>query len=320
MEVRSFNAELAIATMMLNHLFGNIIIERQESNGQTKRIPVTCVFGQRSRILKNWENSEKRATMNLPMIALNRTGYTRNGDRLNNLHNEVKYEINSKNRSYDLLTPVPIDISYDLVIMARYMNDIDQIASNIMVMFNNDGYFQSIHPKYEGLVLRNQLVLGDAVTEEHPDEIDAGADDFIITTFNITLKTYLFGGVQKAHRAPTKVLSTYTSSFVSTYLSTIKIDDVDELKEQYKELTVQLTSYVTSDLTTYVDSTDESSYVYEGFVPMIQSIDMGFYPTPHISSHVPYMEEVDGYPLSCQAPYVDRVIWTIGEQGKLILR
>ena len=124
MEVRSFNAELAIATMMLNHLFGNIIIERQE-NGKVKRIPVTCVFGQRQRILKNWENSEKRAKMTLPMIALNRTGYTRNGDRLNNLHNEVKYEISSKNRSYDLLTPVPIDISYDLVIMSRYMDDID---------------------------------------------------------------------------------------------------------------------------------------------------------------------------------------------------
>lgn len=187
-------------------------------------------------------------------------------------------------------------------------------------MFNNDGYFQSIHPKYEGLVIRNQLVLGDAVTEEHPDEIDGTQDDFIITTFNITLKTYLFGGVQKAHRAPTKVLSTYTSSFVSTYLSTIKIDDIDELKSQFKELTIQLTANVTNELTTYVDSTDTSSYVYEGFVPMIQAIDMGFYPTPHISSHVPYMEEVDGYPLSAQAPYVDRVVWTIGEKGNLVIK
>jgi len=63
--------------------------------------------------------------MKLPMIAVNRTGYSRNGDRLNNMHNEVKYEMTSKYRKYDLLTPIPVDINYDVVIMAKNVSDID---------------------------------------------------------------------------------------------------------------------------------------------------------------------------------------------------
>ena len=58
--------------------------------------------------------------MTLPLIAISRTGYARNAERLNNLHNEVKREISSKKRIYDLMTPVPIDISYEVSIVAKY--------------------------------------------------------------------------------------------------------------------------------------------------------------------------------------------------------
>ena len=63
--------------------------------------------------------------MKLPMIVIDRTGYSRNNERLNNMNNEVKYEVTSKNRIVDLLTPVPIDVSYDVSIVAKYPSDID---------------------------------------------------------------------------------------------------------------------------------------------------------------------------------------------------
>lgn len=63
--------------------------------------------------------------MRLPMILINRTGYQRDPARLNNLHNEVKYEVTSKNRIYDWLTPVPISLSYEVTVVARYPSDID---------------------------------------------------------------------------------------------------------------------------------------------------------------------------------------------------
>ena len=56
----------------------------------------------------------------------------------------------------------------------------------------------------------------DSVNEEHPDEIDGSADDFISTTFNFTFKTFLFGGVKQAKSVPLQVISSFTSSFVSS--------------------------------------------------------------------------------------------------------
>lgn len=105
--------------------------------------------------MKNLENPEKKGTMRLPMITIERTGYTRSSDRLNSLHNEVKYEITSKNRNYQLLTPVPIDISYTVTVIAKYPEDLDKIASNFMVFFNNDIYVTCEHPKYEGVMMNN---------------------------------------------------------------------------------------------------------------------------------------------------------------------
>ena len=101
------------------------------------------------------ENPENRGNMKVPMIVINRTGYNRNGERLNNLHNEVKYEITSSDRRYHLLTPVPVDISYEVSIVAKYPSDIDKIASNFMVFFNSDIYVSCEHPKYKGIKLNN---------------------------------------------------------------------------------------------------------------------------------------------------------------------
>lgn len=53
------------------------------------------------------------------------------------------------------MTPVPVDISYDVTIMAKYPSDIDKIASNFMVFFNSDLYVSCEHPKYKGIKMNN---------------------------------------------------------------------------------------------------------------------------------------------------------------------
>lgn len=136
----SYNAELGIANELFKRFFSDIKIERTNSRGQKTLLDVPCVFGQRSRILKTMENPDNKAQYKVPMIVINRTGYSRQPDRLNNLHNEVRYEISEKRRNYQFLTPVPIDVNYDVSIVAKYPADIDKIASNFMVFFNSNIY------------------------------------------------------------------------------------------------------------------------------------------------------------------------------------
>ena len=71
-----------------------------------------------------------------------------------------------------------------------------------MVFFNSSLYVSCVHPKYDGIKLNNQVIMEDSVSEDHPDEIDAGTDDFITTTFNFTFKTFLFGGTRQAKLVP----------------------------------------------------------------------------------------------------------------------
>ena len=89
MEIRSYNQELSYANLLFLRLFNNIVITRQLANGKSQDVKVKCVLGQRSRILKNLENPDRKGTYKIPMIAINRTGYSRNSERLNNLHNEI---------------------------------------------------------------------------------------------------------------------------------------------------------------------------------------------------------------------------------------
>lgn len=254
--------------------------------------------------MKNFENPEKKGQMRLPMLTIERTGYTRSGDRLNSLHNEVKYEITSKNRNYQLLTPVPIDISYTVNVIAKYPEDIDKIASNFLVMFNNDIYVTCEHPKYEGVMMNNQIIMADSVSEEHPSELDPTQDDFIIASFQFTFKTYLFGGTQKAKKI--KALSTYLSTVVSSYTVDVDNDDLEEFLKDHPDatFTATLTDNVDITLTAYGDSTDGN--YFDNGIPPITKIDVGFYTVPQSADFDAYMTSVDNEELVKHLHYYPR--------------
>lgn len=316
MQIQSYNEELAIANLMFMRLFNNIRIQRQQNNGEVDDINVICTLGQRSRILKNYQNPERRGQMRLPMIVVNRTGYSRSAQRVNNLHNEVKFEMTSKYRKYDLLTPIPIDISYDVSVIAKYPSDIDKIASNFMVFFNNDVYVSCEHPKYEGIMLNNQVVMQDSVSEEHQDELDGSIDDLITATFQFTFKTYLFGGNQKVKKLKTDIISTEVSTFMSNCISTLTYDELTANAKELssKQLSVYSNQQVTSLISTVV-STDYSDDIYDGFTPIVNQINVGFYATPHQSGFIEHMNFVDNEleDPALISTHVDRLLWKIDE-------
>lgn len=297
MEFVSYNAELGISNLLFQRVLNNIQIERTDSKGQSSWLKVPCIFSQRSRILKGLENSDRKAMYKLPLICINRTGYTRQGDRLNGLHNEVKYEITSKNRNYELLTPVPIDISYDVSIIAKYQADIDKIASNFMVFFNSNIYVSQEHPKYQGVKLHNEIIMSDGVSEDHPDEFDGSQDDIVTSTFQFTFKTYLFGGTKKAQKRPGQEISSVISTFISSYVYEFENDD--EVRsylssDPHNRLSTIIEKEVTEPITVLVDT---SSDTYDDGIPAIRNIDIGFYA-------VPKKEDIDQYIISVDSELI----------------
>lgn len=333
MEFQSYNAELGIANLLFQRLFNNIRIERTANNGEKTQIKVGCVMGQRSRILKNLQNPEKRGNLTVPMIIIERQGFQRQGDRLNNLHNEVKYELTSAKRLYELMAPIPIDINYNVTLIAKYPQDLDKIESNFMVFFNSDLFVSFEHPKYEGLKINSQVIMADSVTEENLSELDATQDDLVSSQFSFTFKTYLFAGTSKAKIIHPQVVSSYTSSFISSVVVEIQPDEIDKFQLQHPTQPVSALSSVdlTTTISTYID--DISSEIYDN-VPIIGNLDFGFYAIPKQNEIIPYMQSVDneqlvkhedftlygeissGYyvPVDTRCslePYVDKIYWAI---------
>ena len=306
MEFQSYNEELAIANLLFRRTFSDIRIGRTNEQGEEKQILVQCTLGQKSRILKNLANPERRGNYKVPMIVINRTGYQRNGDRLNNMNNEVKYEMTSYYRKLHLMPPVPVDVSYDVTVIAKYPSDIDKIASNFMVFFNSDIYVSCEHPKYKGVKLNNQIIMSDSITEDHPDELDATQDDLTTATFQFTFKTYLFAGTKKAQLIHPKVISSFMSSYIENEVIEINASDIDQFQKDHpgQNVSATLTSYVTKELTAEVDNPDISGLIYDD-VPYINKIDFGMYVVPRSKDIQSYIQSVDNGLIE---PHVDSSI------------
>jgi len=150
-----------------------------------------------------------------------------------------------------------------------------------MVFFNPDVYVTCMHPKYEGIRLNNQIIMSDSVSEEHPDELDGSADDFITSTFQFTFKTYLFGGNQQAKKVPKYMLSTCVSSFMSSYVYALTKEDKEQLSSfKNCNLSTTLRKNVTETVSVYVENPNISDYIYDGFTPIIKNLNIGFYAVP----------------------------------------
>lgn len=271
---------MATANLLFKRLFSNIWIIR--SNGE--RVKVTCALDQRSRIFKNLENKSKDGVYKLPFIGITRTGISKNTERLANLNNEVKYSSSSKNRSYDLYTPVPIDITYQVTIVTKFPGDVDRILSNFIPFFNKDLFVQAQHPKFDNITLMSQVVMEDSISEERPDELDPTQDDFQVVTCNFLFKTYVFCGNYKAGETRQKMIS-YVSTYISTGISTEISTDISTGIST--EISAEVSAEVSSEVSTVID------VIYDGFTPMIQKIDLGFYGVPNGMSYDEYFKRVD---------------------------
>lgn len=227
MEIRSFNQELQFADILFARLFKNITIEKTVSGKKTS-YSVKCIRGNRSRIYKNLENPSKRGMYSYPMIVYSRTGISRDPERVSSLHNEILRSGNSKMIDFNLLAPNPINIEYSVTLISNFASDNDLIMGNFIPFFNSDLFVTCKHPKFAGLSYNSQIIMGDSISEEHPNELANDAEDITSTTFTFTFKTYIFGGndrtISGIHKAVRPDGSTETyNGFVPT-INTICVD------------------------------------------------------------------------------------------------
>lgn len=193
MRTLSYNFELKTATAQILDVFNNIRIRRYDNqNSIQKTISVPCLYGNRSRILKSLENKNK--TLKAPLIVISMGNVSRDSSRVHSVNASLMYQAGT---TYDPLkqVPTPVNIEYEMSIITKYQEDMDQIISNFIPFMNPDIYVVSPHPKQPTINIKNQVVWNGDIDITWPDEISEDEPYRIIGTSNFTYKTWIWAGL-----------------------------------------------------------------------------------------------------------------------------
>ena len=136
MKDRAFSFEIKDLMIQFVAAFDNVIIKRYNSTREVQdQIQVRYVYSPKQRVLFDIANQSQNLT--LPVIAVSINSVSRDNERVFNkiagfFTNRTQTESNRGTTSAYMRTPVPVNISVSMSILAKYQSDMDQIISNFV--------------------------------------------------------------------------------------------------------------------------------------------------------------------------------------------
>lgn len=192
MQTKSYNKEVRIATAQIIDALNGIVIERIDRNSNVqKKISVPCLYGNRSRELKSLEN--RGGNIKIPMMILSISSLSKDLKRVHSINEGLQFQTKI---TYDIRQniAVPIDIKYEMLILTKYQEDLDQILSNFIINFNPGIYVVWNHP-YNSEHIKSQVIWNNDLVIEFPAAIkDTDPYRFLATT-TFTYRTWMFPGI-----------------------------------------------------------------------------------------------------------------------------
>jgi hypothetical protein len=117
-------------------IFNNITVAKYNSDGNITKVftlPVKLASKEKSYMWALDQKNEKA----LPMLAVQLASISHDASRITNKNQEVYFDINTADGSYDYYTnPVPYNLDFMVTIIANYVVEIDQILEQILSFFN----------------------------------------------------------------------------------------------------------------------------------------------------------------------------------------
>lgn len=218
MKYRSYNSEILIATTLLVNIFNDIIIDRRKHGLKRdfskpisldeivqQKLEIPCILGDRSIILKSLENEPGK--YRLPIIILQNKSIKTDTSRMVDLHSDVFYQQDEQFSKLDvdhhLYNPQqlskkrgqPIIIDYDMTIITKYKEDMDQIFSNWAVHFRPDVYVKWWHPRNKINPLTSQILWSHNISNDLPIEYNPQNVFTYKLSTSFSFKSWLFYGM-----------------------------------------------------------------------------------------------------------------------------
>ena len=198
MKNRAFHFEIKNLLTQFVAAFDDTVISRYNKNRDKKsNIEVRYVFAPKQRVMYDIINKAQNLT--LPVVAINLTGISRDNDRVFNKLTPTYIPAQDQEdpkTSSNFQMPVPVNLEISMSILARYMQDVDQIVSNF-VPYNNPYIIISWKvPEDFGASYDQEIrseVLWDGNLSYNTPTDTTYSDKFRITVdTNFTIKGWLF--------------------------------------------------------------------------------------------------------------------------------
>jgi hypothetical protein len=202
--------------------FNDVIIKRHDRERNVKsKVKVRYVYAPKQRVIHDLTNKARHLT--LPVVAVNMSGISRDQGRVfNKIHGAYMSEFerninatsnNSAATSYNIPQPVPVNISVNMSIMARYQTDIEQIISNFVPY--NDPYIiiswklpKQFFPK--DMEIRSEVLWSGDLNIDYPEALN-NTDPFRLSCdTSFTIKTWLFKSTPETTKNIYKITTNMT--------------------------------------------------------------------------------------------------------------
>ena len=205
MKDRAFSFEIKDLMIQFVAAFDNVIIKRYNSiREEQDQIQVRYVYSPKQRVLFDIVNRSQNLT--LPVIAVSINSVSRDNERVFNkiagfYTNKTQTESNRGATSAYMRTPVPVNISVNMSILAKYQSDMDQIISNF-VPYNDPYIIISWKiPEAAGLSIpqeiRSEVLWDGNLNMTYPTDINASDKYRISADTSFTIKGWLFKDLSK---------------------------------------------------------------------------------------------------------------------------
>jgi len=228
----SFNFEIKNLLTQFVAAFDNVVIKRYDKSRSSKeQIAVRYVLAPKQRVMYDIVNKAQNLT--LPVVAVNVTSITRDNNRVFNKLSGFSNFI-GKDKSTFIKTPVPVNMTVSMSVLARYMQDMDQILSSfiqntnpyIIITWSEPTDEQSNNPQTE---IRTEVLWDGNISLTSPTDTTFNEKFRIVADTTFTIKGWIF----RDSNADTVPIYEITESFYSaaSALDLLEFGEYDVVKE-----------------------------------------------------------------------------------------
>lgn len=220
MQARAYHFEIKDLVTGFISAFDNIIIKRYDVNRQpVNNVQVRYVYAPKQRVLYDLVNKAQNIT--LPVVSVSIGSVNRNVDRVFNKKEGLL--LSSTPSQYSRIRmPVPVDITMNVSIIAKYQSDMDQILSNF-IPYNNPYIIISwkIPAEFnttETFEIRSEVLWSGSVNLTYPTDLNATEKYRVSADTSFTVKGWLFPAAGDYAKTIYEVIDNhYAVSDITTY-------------------------------------------------------------------------------------------------------